>query len=666
MNLSKKIILYITILVLVISGGLGVTAVVFSGNTITSQVEEALLNQAQNGSRIVADNIALRLDILYEVANRARVRTMDLETQVEALAPDVERMGFMDFGIVSPEGMVDYVLGGNTADLSDRAYIQRALAGESNVSDIIISRVTEQAVLMYAVPIMSEDNQVLGALIGRRDGNALTEITGTLGFGQQGYAYMINQTGTVVAHDNRDFVMDQFTPIEAAESDASLVPLADAFRYALTNQQGVDSYTFGNRQLFGGFYPVAGTDWIMMTVADQQEVMAGLNNLRNLLLAGAFVFLAAGIAAAIAIGKSISTPIVRLSETIVRFSNYDLSMEKNSASDAYSHRPDEIGAIAKALSSMQQNLTKLISHISENAQQVASSSEELTATSQQSATAANEVAKTIEEIARGASDQAKDTETGAIRMNELGEIIQIDQECVVTLNSSAKDVNSLKNEGMSSLKEVLGHTNETSEAVKEVAGIVEETNDSGKRIHKASEMIKSISEQTNLLALNAAIESARAGEAGRGFAVVAQEIRKLAEQSNQFAGEIDSIIKNLTEKTSQAVATMKRVTAIVEAQSTSVTLTSSKFDGIDQSISEMIKVIDDLNRSSQAMETKKNEIVAVIGNLSAISQQNAAGTEEASASVEEQTAAMDEIAQSSDTLSQLAEEMQSSIMQFRL
>ncbi|WP_283409711.1 methyl-accepting chemotaxis protein [Anoxynatronum buryatiense] len=663
MNLSKRIILYVSLLVLLISAGLGVTALVFGDRIITGQAEEALLSQAEDGARLVSEMVSLRLEILQELATRAAVSGMNWDEQVESLSRDIQRLGYLDFGIVTPDGNVRYISDGNTTNLADREYVKRALAGERNVSDVIISRVTDQSVLTYAVPIMDGD-RVHGALIARRDGNALSLITDTMGFGETGYAYAINRQGTVVAHGNREYVMGQFTPIVQAQEDASLTPLAATFESILRNETGVGSYSFNSNNLYNGYAPVAGTDWILVVTANRAEVLSGLNELRTILLIGSLVFLVLGAAIAFFIGRSIATPITRLSTALAQLAQYDLSFDENSEAMRYRNRSDEIGIIASSLATMQQNLITLIKQISENAQQVASSSEELTATSHQSSTAANEVAKTIEEIADGASQQARDTETGVVNISELGGLIEDDQQQVVLLNRAAEQVGALKDEGNKSLQLVVAKTTESGEATKAVKQIIRMTDEGAKQIETASTMIQSIAEQTNLLALNAAIESARAGEAGRGFAVVAEEIRKLAEQSSQFTTEIDGIVKSLKDRTGEAVVTMDKMEKLVEMQHESVQETAGKFEGIDEAVQQMQVVIQYLNASGKAMEQKKQEMIHVMENLSAISEENAAGTQQASASVEEQTAAMDEIARASETLAQLAEEMNQGIMQF--
>lgn len=412
------------------------------------------------------------------------------------------------------------------------------------------------------------------------------------------------------------------------------------------------------------YAPVEHGSWLVVMAVDKKEILAEANkvtmSLSILLVCGLLIL----IVAITLIARSIANPITNLSGLIGKLSNYDLT--SNEAELArYLTRKDEIGTIANALATMQTNFVSLIKNISQTSQQVASSSEELTATSLQTSASTEEVAKTIEEIASGANSQARDTEDGVGKINDLGDLIERNQEYLNELNTSTNHVDLLKNEGITIVKDLVEKTELNTKAATRINEIIDNTNKSAEKIENSSAMIRNISEQTNLLALNASIEAARAGDAGKGFAVVANEIRKLAEQSNRFTEEIASVIQELTDKTEQAVETMKETALIVEAQTNSVGLTNEKFIGISDAIETIKKAIHSLNNSGKAMDEKKEDIINIMQNLSAIAEENAAGVEQTSASVEEQSAASEEIARASEALSKLAEEMQGSIDQFK-
>lgn len=664
LDLSRRIALLVAILILIVSIGLGFTGYKFSSNVVLDQVEEAILQLAEEGVQHIEAVIAKDLNALQEVANRDRTKSMDWETQLISLNSDVARLGYLDMAVVTPDGIAKYILSGQTADLGDRDYIKKAFDGEANISNVLISKVENKPVVMYAVPI-KKGSSVVGVLIGRRDGTALNEITDSMGFGKNGYAYIMGIDGTLYAHPERDNVLNQRNVLGDIETNGEFKNWGLAIEKLGVGNEGVVNYELLGSKRYIGVVPMESTGWLVGVGAHEKDVLGGLHNLRNIILIGTIVFMIFGILAAMYLGKSISKPITELSNIIERISNYDITIDEDSAAMNYLKRKDEIGDISKSLLTMNKNLLNLIKNISESAQYVASSSEELTATSQQSSTASEEVARAIEDIAAGASDQARDTEKGALDVEELGRQIDNIQREIEFLNKGTEEINTLKNEGLEIIKDLVEKTNISNNAAREIHEIILNTNESAEKIESASLMIKSIAEQTNLLALNAAIEAARAGEAGRGFNVVAEEIRKLAEESNRFTEEITEIIHELTEKTGNSVNTMEEVNKIAQSQKDSVELTNNKFKGIANSIDDMKKLMYSIYESGQRMEVKKDEIISVLQNLSAISEENAAGTEEASASVEEQTSSVEEIANASEALAQLAVEMQESVAKFK-
>ncbi|MGM0378792.1 MAG: methyl-accepting chemotaxis protein [Bacillota bacterium] len=386
-----------------------------------------------------------------------------------------------------------------------------------------------------------------------------------------------------------------------------------------------------------------------------------INNVTNLSIIAIIALIFLSLIVIFIYTTKLSNSIKTVRNSINKIANNDLTGKDLEVTEKH-----EIGDLKKYYNKMKNNLKELISDIRQESENLAASSEELTATSEQVSIASNEVAQTIQEIANGATDQAEETTEGAKDINVLGNIITSEIELVEKLNKSAKTVDELKEEGFVVLKDLEEKTTQNNEATNEVQDIIIKTNENADKIEKASDMIKNIAKQTNLLALNASIEAARAGEAGKGFAVVADEIRKLAEETNQFASEISDTIQNLNEMTEKGVVTMEKANEIVKKQMTSLDNTHNKFEGISDSIENVDNVVEKLNESTDNMISKKDQIINIIENLSAISEENAAGTQQASASVEEQTASMSQISEASEELAKLAEDMQSNISKFKI
>jgi len=633
----------------------------FSKQAIVGISEVLSSEVVKTNSNTIAEYIQARISELEHIVEYDCLKEMDIEESKEYLKRIVKDSEYESLAVVAPDGKA-WATTDAYLDLSESPYVKEIFVNGANyfVSDPFLALSSGNVIVSVAQAITDYEGNKVGILSGALPLSKITEISDRINIEEKGFGWIINESGLIIAHrDERVAMVENITDTESGIYSE----LKSSKNRILTDEEGIIETNVNGEEVYLFFDTIDGTlNWRLVVEIPKSILLNDLSSLYrafNILII--IVLIVMGIVS-IMVASYITKPISAITEYSDNISKLDLTED---LPQKLVHRKDEIGALTQAFNNITSSLREFIKGISENAQYVFSASENLKLTSTESARAAEEVAKVIEDIAMGASSQAKDTERGAISINELGKLIEENQMHINKLKLSADEVTKLKNEGFDILGGLIEKTINNSEYLRKVQEIIANTNESAGKIEIASQMIKSIAEQTNLLALNAAIEAARAGEAGKGFAVVADEIRKLSEQSNLFTEEIEEIIKELTDKIYDAVKTMQDVAKLIDSQVESAELTNTKFKGIDNVIEGMTEIINSINESAKIMGSKKNEIIEVIENLSAISQENAAGTEEASAAVEEQAASMVEVSNASESLAKLAEEMKANISKFK-
>lgn len=660
-NIRTKLIVYFSVIVLLSSLIVGFISISYSSRSLTSEAEKSLVQMAREGAEITVGRIATQIKTLEIIAGLEEIKSMDWTIQKKVLDEILNRTDFIALGVVGLDGLA-YYTDDLVENLAERDHIVSALNGIPSISDVIPNGMSGEIIMRYVVPIES-NGQIVGALIGRSDGESLSLITDDIGYGDKGYSYVINNKGTVIAHPNRDMVLNLFNPIFERDTDTSLESVAAIFEKILDEREGLGNYTYEGKDLYAGYAPIEGTEWILVITANVEEVLAAIPSMRNSIIFAAILIIILSVIITYFIGNTISKPIIQLVRHSEKVANLDLTED---LPQGLLEKEDEVGLLSRGMQDLINSLRDIIREIDFSSEQVLSTSEELAATTQQSAMAVEDVAKAVEEIAKGAAEQAESTEAGSLKVNELGKTIEDDLMYTKNLTLATDKIVEAVDEGLVEIENLYKITEESSKASEEIYNIIQKTNESAGAIGQASNVIASIAEQTNLLALNASIEAARAGEAGRGFAVVAESIRKLAEESSISTKSIDEIVRKLQGNTENAVKTMESLSLISKEQANRVVNSREKYLTIRDAVNEAVKTVEELNISGQKMEKMKNEILDTIQNLSAIAEENSASTEEVTASIEEQNAAIQEIAGASEGLTKLAQGLQSIIDRFKI
>lgn len=327
---------------------------------------------------------------------------------------------------------------------------------------------------------------------------------------------------------------------------------------------------------------------------------------------------------------------------------------------------DELGELAQATNQMVGNMKNLISQIQHTAEQVAASSEELTANADQASQVTQTIAKSITDVSELSTKQVDAVNSATEGIGQMSAGINESATSVGQAAQHMEKTVTLADEGNRTIENAVQQMHSIENTVNRSAEVVTKLGERSKEIGQIVDTISGIAGQTNLLALNAAIEAARAGEMGKGFAVVAEEVRKLAEQSQDAAKQIAQLISEIQQDTGEAVVAMDQGTQEVRAGTGVVTEAGESFVKILEMVTTVNGQANAVAKIMAEMTNDTNQIVDAAQKIDHSTKTVAAEAQSVSAATEEQSASMEEIASASRNLANLAQELQMATTKFKL
>ncbi len=324
------------------------------------------------------------------------------------------------------------------------------------------------------------------------------------------------------------------------------------------------------------------------------------------------------------------------------------------------------GSAVSSYNDMRSKIAGMLGEISLSSESLSAASAQMASTSEETGRAIAEIAHAVGSVASGAEQQVREVDDAKRVTQELAEASRISAETADETAAAAEGARSLARDGVQAASQASAAMELVRDSSTQTSQAIQSLGEKSDQIGGIVKTITGIAAQTNLLALNAAIEAARAGEHGRGFAVVAEEVRHLAEESQQAAATIAELIEQIQQDTQRAVQVVEVGAEQTRGGVVIVERARETFLQIGQSVEDVSSRVEEIAASIRQIASSGDRMRESMNSVAAVAESSSASTEQVSASTEQTSASTQQIAASAQQLATTAEELEQLVGQFVL
>lgn len=442
------------------------------------------------------------------------------------------------------------------------------------------------------------------------------------------YMYVVQNDGTMLYHPTKEKVGQ---PVENAVIKGVVQQLQDGKKPGTA----VVEYDFNGTTKYSA-YTILNNENILVLTADESEALAGITTVTGVAVGISAIVVLLAIIICFILGRRLMSPLVKVSTIIEEIANGDINADFGMVKETN----DEIGLIIEKMKELTQSLGNIVGKIRNSSDTMSSNSYELNDTSSQTLAANNEISKAVEDVAEGSTGMAasisKINENLLEMSNETKDINESVNE-IRNQTTAVQDSSKIMN---NKIKSMQNSSQKMDDGISAISKRIETVNTTVDKVSNIVSVIEEISSETNLLSLNASIEAARAGDAGKGFAVVAQEIRVLSDNTNTELENIKQIISSLVEECRYCVQASGIIVEDNAKQKEEIKAVLDEFGSLDEQIQKTAEKADEIEELVTAMIELNDDITKSSNSLTDVSAANAAATEEMNANIEELNAMM--------------------------